>query len=991
MKKLEIKIGNNCIFQIVDDNTSDLLPVGYVKKSWKNSFIFKKEENCSNGLRAAQLGAIYSIKAHWTVSNKPATIVMPTGTGKTETMIATVVSEGIDRTLIIVPSDLLRKQTADKFMKFGILQSIGVVSPNALSPSVACLKKTPKELTDLQNIINKSNIIVTTASLIRLFPDEYIRALADGCDALIVDEAHHIAAKSWAILKYELRKLRCLQFTATPFRNDGKKVDGDIIYNFPLSKAQEQGYFKPIIFKPIYEFDEVNGDFAIANAAVNQLEADLKEGYNHLILVRARDIKSAERLYETIYTTHFSKYKPVIIHSGISRSEKAVAMKSLNDGGSRIVVCVDMFGEGIDIPQLKIAAVHDKYKSLPITLQFIGRFARAKEKLGDATLITNIANDELSESLNELYAQDSDWNAMLNILSDKAINKEISLQNLAKGFDFSTIQGITIQQLRPKISMVAYKTYQSKWEPNKIYSIFDSDNCFVSINNEKNVLVIIEKENSKIEWTSFKGIFDTNWNLHIVYWNTSKKIVYVNSTKKSISKKIIDALFSKSSIISGEQVFRCLSGIKRLMLGTIGLKTVLDGPIRFRMFAGIDIGNGISESQKETSLKSNLFGVGYYGNGKMSIGCSYKGRIWSRWVESIDFWMNWCDEIALKLLNESIDTSKIFEGALIPIIINKRPDSIPYGIEWPIDMDLINDNSCLISDGKETYPIYETEINLKNNNLTGHIQFFIKNHNVYEEYELRINNGNFEFVLMKSGNLSIIRGKHESGLTEFFNEYPPVIKFADQSILEGNIQVDLSCAFNSFSLDRITQWVWDGVDIRKESQGKKKKSGTIQYYLIEQLKKGDSYSIIFDDDGAGEIADVIAIFDNDKEIDIQFYHCKYAHGEKPGARVADLYEVCAQAEKSVKWCQQPTRIIDRLIKREAARQKEGYSRFEVGSIRKLQEIKNKMRVYPVGIGMTIVQPGVDKHLLNADMLRIISGTASCLMDTYSVDLKIICS
>ena len=42
MKKLEIKIGNNCIFQIVDDNTSDLLPVGYVKKSWKNGFIFKK-------------------------------------------------------------------------------------------------------------------------------------------------------------------------------------------------------------------------------------------------------------------------------------------------------------------------------------------------------------------------------------------------------------------------------------------------------------------------------------------------------------------------------------------------------------------------------------------------------------------------------------------------------------------------------------------------------------------------------------------------------------------------------------------------------------------------------------------------------------------------------------------------------------------------------------------------------------------------------------
>jgi len=54
----------------------------------------------SSGLRSAQLGALFSIKSHWTVSDEPATIVMPTGTGKTETMIATVVSEKIKQMLI---------------------------------------------------------------------------------------------------------------------------------------------------------------------------------------------------------------------------------------------------------------------------------------------------------------------------------------------------------------------------------------------------------------------------------------------------------------------------------------------------------------------------------------------------------------------------------------------------------------------------------------------------------------------------------------------------------------------------------------------------------------------------------------------------------------------------------------------------------------------------------------------------------------------------
>ena len=74
--------------------------------------------------------------------------------------------------------------------------------------------------------------------------------------------------------------------------------------------------------------------------------------------------------------------------------------------------------------------MHDKYKSLPITLQFIGRFARTSEGLGNATFITNIANDDIAESLKELYSQDADWNTMLNDLSSKEISKEIVLQDL---------------------------------------------------------------------------------------------------------------------------------------------------------------------------------------------------------------------------------------------------------------------------------------------------------------------------------------------------------------------------------------------------------------------------------------------------------------------------------------------------------------------------------------------------------------------------------
>lgn len=323
MSIVHLTVGNNRIVQIRSALCTELLEIDDILSSWKNVFSFSAQNTDTPGLRPAQLGALFSIKSHWTVSSEPATIVMPTGTGKTETMIATVVSEIIGRTFIIVPSNLLRKQTAEKFMTFGVLQNIGVIEDTAHKPTVTTLLKTPKELSDLREILDKSNIVVTTMSLLSRFSDDYLVAISKTCDTLIVDEAHHIAANTWATVKYKLRKLKCLQFTATPFRNDGKKVDGKIIYNFPLSMAQKQGYFQKIDFSPIFEFDEEKGDLAIAAAAVDKLDSDLKSGYNHIILVRAKDTHSADRLYSTIYRPYFAEYNPVLVHSGVSASDRA--------------------------------------------------------------------------------------------------------------------------------------------------------------------------------------------------------------------------------------------------------------------------------------------------------------------------------------------------------------------------------------------------------------------------------------------------------------------------------------------------------------------------------------------------------------------------------------------------------------------------------------------------------------------------------------------
>lgn len=990
MKYLVHKIGNNVLKQISHDGATDFISVDDVIKSWDNVVTIKQGGENVAGLRPAQFGALCAIKSHWTVSSNPVTVVMPTGTGKTETMIATVVSEMVKRTLVIVPSHLLRQQTVSKFLSFGVLQKFGIIKDEARHPSVTLLKSAPKTKEDLEYFVSHSNVIVTTMSLIKGFTDEFFSILNNSIDAVIVDEAHHIAAKSWSSVKYKLRGVKCLQFTATPFRNDGKKMDGKIIYNFPLSLAQKQGYFQPIDFKPIWEFDPEQGDFAIAKAAVEQYEKDKSAGYSHLILVRAKDKRTANRLYNDIYNTYFSDYNPVLIHSDISPKENQKSLENVRSGIAKIIVCVDMFGEGIDIPNLKIAAMHDKYKSLPITLQFIGRFARTAEGLGKATFITNIANDDIAESLKELYSQDADWNTMLNDLSSKEISKELVLQDLSEGFDAPLFDGMTIQQLRPKVSMTAYRVEEQNWNLSSLYDLFDADKCHFTINNDKNIIVIIQKNEKNAEWTSYKGVLHTSWELHLIYWNATTKMLFVNSTIKGISDEIAEALFRSASRVKGETVFKCLYGINRLMLGTVGLKSALDGPIRYKMFAGIDVGNGITESQKETSIKSNLFGVGYQGNGRTSIGCSYKGRIWSRWIESIDFWMEWCNEIAEKINNESIDTATIFSGALIPEVVQHRPNSIPYLIEWPIELDLVNDDSVVIIHNMVEYNLYEVEIKLTNNSTDGPIEFSVGNENFTVAYKLDFMDGK-PIIYPVSSDLSIRKGRNHSKLSDFLNIEYPTIKFTDQSLLEGNILVRIPNIRPSFNQESIMVWDWENIDIRKESQGIGKETDSIQYHLIDTLKKHSTYDIVFDDDGPGEIADVVCISTDNKEILIDLYHCKYSHGDTPGSRVIDLYEVCGQAEKAVKWCQDYKGIIDRMCQREIERSLKNSSRLEVGDTKTLMKLRNMIRLYKVKLNMYIVQPGVDSKVISEDMSSILNGTAAYLLETYSIPLKLICS
>ncbi len=495
-----------------------------IHQSWLNQLFFREEikdenkEILQTGLRQPQVGAIHATLAHWTISHEPATIVMPTGTGKTDTMVALLIAKQCRRVLVVVPTDPLREQIAAKFSSFGILKNFGVIGPTAKYPIVGILKHKPKTVKDVKNFFQKCNVIVSTMSIVGGCEPTIQTEIARLCSHLFIDEAHHIAAPTWENFRNYFAAKPILQFTATPFRNDGKNVDGEIIYNYPLLKAQEEEYFKPISFIPVLEFSKEQVDAAIAKVAVEQLKKDLENGCDHILMARVKDISRTEEVY-SLYKG-YTEFDPVIIHSQQFSTEKKKNLAKIRNKKSRIIICVDMLGEGFDLPELKIAALHDIHKSLGVTLQFTGRFTRTTNKIGDATFVANIADPNVSDTLTSLYGENADWNKILRNIGTQAIQEQVDLKEFLKGFDGS-LTSLPLLSIRPKMSTVIYKTTGTTWNPKNCALAFSKDTEIVyDINESKKLLVFVAKLKIPVEWGRVKEMANLVWDLYIRHYRS---------------------------------------------------------------------------------------------------------------------------------------------------------------------------------------------------------------------------------------------------------------------------------------------------------------------------------------------------------------------------------------------------------------------------------------------------------------------------------------
>lgn len=983
-------------------------------KSWDDAFDLRIERYEGStlvrpGLRIPQVAAVQAVLAHWSVSRSAVTVVLPTGTGKTETMLALLVMSAIPRLFVVVPTDQLRTQVSEKFLGLGKLKETGCLKQQALLPTVTTLKHAPKSTEGMQKLLRNSHVVVATMSVVAELSEPMQQAIADWSSHLFVDEAHHIAAKTWRAFKQRFAQRPVLQFTATPYRNDGKRVDGRHIYTYPLRQAQKDGLFKPVTYIPVMGLDRADADDLIIEKTLDQLRRDRADKRPHLAMARVETIDDAKILHQK-YAERAGEFAPQLIHSKMGITARREALRKLKDREASIIVCVNMLGEGFDLPELKIAALHDKHKSEAITLQFVGRFTRSRTDLGDATVIANVAMDDVNEKLKALYAEDADWNHLLNVVGFKKTFDAKRREDIITGL-IAPPESFQVENLQPRMSTIVYRTACSEWTVANVENAIGPHSSLAdgpSVNPDERLLLMVTRDEEALPWTSVKFPKNVQYNLVMAYWNEEQNLLFINtSRKRDLHLPLAKSLGGEDVLrVGGESVFRVLSGFDRLMLSNLGLSEAQRKPVRYSMFMGVDIADQLNAyAGNRTKTLNNLFGQGFIDEddvdedgliqgttrARSTVGCSIKGKIWSQATTNNPAeWMRWCDQLGQKLLDERITTENILRNLVKAVAQESMPeDKIPLAIDWPEELLFGNEERFTIAAAELSIPFYDCEIELEEFRSANGIKFRVGSDSVAASYVFSIDKSVAHFVQTAGPALTVKRGKREQPLLELFAESPPHVYLSDGDMLVGAslFIVPRREDVLPFDLDRISADVWAGTNIRSEAQGPEKRAESIQRRVIRSLLESGAWDIVFDDDGAGEVADVVAMKLENNELHVHLYHCKYSSEDTAGARVADLYEICGQAQKSIRWAERLGDMLKHFQRREADRIKAGNpSRFEKGDMPLLVNWINKWRQLRSDYTITLVQPGYSKQRAQSEHLELLAATQAYLMDTYRISM-----
>ena len=975
-----------------------------VVTSWRGKLAFLEEDRDAgiNGLRQPQIGALYSILGHLKLPAEAGIVVLPTGTGKTETMLAALIANQCQRLLVVVPSDALRTQISEKFSTLGLLKEFKILAEDTAYPAVGVIRKGFASAAEFQAFVAKSNVIVATMAILKKLVKENLAHLAAECSHLFIDEAHHVKAKSWEDVKEHFDNRKIIQFTATPFRNDGQRLEGKVLFNFPLREAQNQGYYKKIEFLAVSVPKLKEADKVIAETAIARLRADLKS-HNHILMARCATKDRADEVFK-LYEQE-TDLQPVLLYSNAPQAKESY--QKILKKQARIIVCVDMLGEGFDLPELKIAAFHDIRKSLPITLQLAGRFTRTRfdEELGDACFIANIADPNVTDELEDLYARNPDWNKLLANMSQGRIEEEVDFKKLLAGFPKFADAPLPLNNIKVKMSAVAYQAKTDTWTPRNFKKgLPDYEKAFYKfddLNSEEQLLIIISADQSGVDWLEAKEVYQLTWRIIVVFWETRNNLLFIHSSDNSSLYEDLAAAVTdnKAQLIKGMDVFKTFDGMHRILLQNVGLRNWIGKDLQFRMMMGRDLEQAITMIEKQKGEKAFVMGTGYDNGKKKSHGASYKGRIWMKRENDLSVFKKWCTKIGDQLLDPTIDPNKFLKETLIPTLIDQFPkDVAPVWVDWHEKLYDERETYYKFSIGKETVDLSALAIELGDVTQTT-LKFSIATDTQEATFQFSFVQGkrgadtysDYQITQLAGPTVTVGYGRSALAGADFFRRYPPTFRLADGSSVSGNDYLQLKHTIGAFDKAAIEDWDWTGVDISKESQRVEPRKDSVQYHVIQRLLPLD-YDYIYDDDGSGEMADVVTLKVLPDRIHVELYHLKYAKKGKVSKGVGNFYEVCGQAQRSTHWKHKSGDALILHLLRRNPKTEGGQTRdrLEKGDLLELEGLKlQAKKQLPLEFSLIIVQPSLSKAAAPEEILKLLGVTQNFAQELAGASLRVI--
>lgn len=231
--------------------------------------------------------------------------------------------------------------------------------------------------------------IQSLRNLTDLQPDQF--------DMVIMDEFHHAAADSYAGLLDRLRPKILLGLTATPERTDGQDIlhwfdDARPAVELRLWEALERGLLVPFHYFGVhddvdlssvswrnggYDLRELENLYTGLDTRVNLVVQALRDKLGDLSRMKAVgfcvSIKHAQFMADRF---RHRGIPAEAITSAMSTAERERVRHELKNGTVKAVFTVDLFNEGVDVPDIDTILFLRPTESATVFLQQLGRGLR---------------------------------------------------------------------------------------------------------------------------------------------------------------------------------------------------------------------------------------------------------------------------------------------------------------------------------------------------------------------------------------------------------------------------------------------------------------------------------------------------------------------------------------------------------------------------------------------------------------------------------------